>query len=116
MNKPLLSRRHHWFHGIVALGAFGAHGLDDHLTDDGKGWWATASQYGLAHAIAALGLALSERRPRAAMVLCLGVFLFSGSLYAMALGAPRWFGAITPLGGLAFLFGWALIAWSALRR
>ncbi len=112
MNRPLFIAALTGF-VIVALGAFGAHGLDGQLPDKAKGWWATASQYGLAHSVAALALALSGGRGRAALIMCLGVFLFSGSLYAMALGAPSWFGAITPLGGVAFLAGWALAAWSA---
>jgi len=114
MNKPLLFAACTGFM-IVTLGAFGAHGFGDQLTDEAKGWWRTASHYGLAHAVAALALALTKRHQRAVLAMCLGTILFSGSLYAMALGSPRWFGAITPLGGVSFLLGWAMVAWSARR-
>ncbi len=97
----------------VALGAFGAHGLEDRLTSAGKDWWATATLYALVHTAATLALAVRhEPNPTlswAGAAFLLGCVLFSGSLYAMALGAPRWFGMITPLGGLSFLTGWGLI-------
>lgn len=104
----------------VALGAFGAHGLQARLADaaDGAkrlGWWQTAAHYHLMHALALVAVALIvEKAPQArygGFAFVLGSLLFCGSLYAMALGAPRWLGAITPLGGLAFLAGWALLAW-----
>ena len=92
----------------VALGAFGAHGLEARLSTEAQGWWETATFYALSHAVAALALSLSERRSfvRAGWTFIIGAALFGGSLYGLALGAPRWFGAITPLGGLAFLAGW----------
>ena len=111
----------------VALGAFGAHGLGSVLAgaDDivlRTGWWETAASYHLAHALA-IGLAAwaHDRRPSkvsraASSLFAVGVVLFAGSLYAMALGAPRWLGAITPLGGLCLMAGWAALAWAALRR
>jgi uncharacterized membrane protein YgdD (TMEM256/DUF423 family) len=90
----------------VLLGAFGAHGLAQ-IGEVRLAWWHTASQY---HFIAAFGLMLAgalfrERFAAAspATLFLLGTLLFSGSLYAMALGAPRWFGAITPLGGLSLI-------------
>jgi uncharacterized membrane protein YgdD (TMEM256/DUF423 family) len=104
----------------VALGAFGAHGLQARLADAGDGakrlsWWQTAAHYHLMHALALAVVAMViARAPQARFAggaFVLGTLLFSGSLYAMALGAPRWFGAITPLGGLSFLAGWALLAW-----
>lgn len=104
----------------VALGAFGAHGLTARLAGvaDGEkrlGWWNTAAHYHLLHALA-LGLValVIARAPHARFAgygFCLGTLLFSGSLYVMALGGPRWLGAVTPLGGLAFLAGWATVAW-----
>jgi uncharacterized membrane protein YgdD (TMEM256/DUF423 family) len=104
----------------VALGAFGAHGLQARLADavDGAkrlGWWQTAAQYHLMHALS-LGLVamLIARAPAAryaGFAFGLGTLLFSGSLYVMALGGPRWLGAVTPLGGLGFLAGWAVLAW-----
>lgn len=104
----------------VALGAFGAHGLQARLADaaDGAkrlGWWQTAAHYHLLHALALAVVAFAIAKVPAAryagVAFTLGTLLFSGSLYAMALGAPRWFGAITPLGGLGFLAGWAVLAW-----
>ncbi|MEL7486599.1 MAG: DUF423 domain-containing protein [Pseudomonadota bacterium] len=94
----------------VALGAFGAHGLDGRLSAEAAEWWETATFYGLVHAVAALA-ALSARPPMraSAAAFVIGAVIFSGTLYAMALGAPRWFGAITPIGGLALLAGWAQV-------
>ncbi len=106
----------------VALGAFGAHALDGRLSVEAQGWWETATFYGLVHAAVALALALSAdgRFARAGWAFVAGAALFSGSLYAMALmslggGAPRILGAVTPLGGLFFLAGWALTAIAATR-
>lgn len=111
----------------VALGAFGAHGLRglvDGLPDATQRleWWRTAAQYHLLHAIA-MGLSawLVARHPgkserASGIAFGVGTVIFSGSLYAMALGAPRFFGAITPLGGVAFLVGWACVTHAALRR
>ena len=78
----------------------------------------TGSSYGFMHTMATLACAtfiqVGARRARFAPAFFLGgVVLFSGSLYALALGAPRWIGAITPIGGLAFLTGWAVLAWAA---
>jgi uncharacterized membrane protein YgdD (TMEM256/DUF423 family) len=104
----------------VAFGAFGAHGLQARLADaaDGAkrlGWWQTAAHYQLVHALALAAVALLVARvPQARFAgfgFVLGSLLFSGSLYAMALGGPRWLGAVTPLGGLGFLAGWAVLAW-----
>ncbi len=107
----------------VGLGAFGAHGLEARLSIAAKGWWDTATLYALVHASAALGVALAARAPGTSWLLSaagtafiLGALVFSGSLYAMALGAPRWFGAITPLGGLSFLAGWGLIIFYGLKQ
>jgi len=102
----------------VALGAFGAHGLDGRLSAQAHGWWETATFYALTHAVAALALSLNNLAPlrRAGWAFVLGAIVFGGSLYAMALGAPRWFGMITPLGGLSFLAGWALVIMTGLRK
>lgn len=107
----------------VALGAFGAHGLKSALSGladaaDRLGFWETGARYHLIHAVAVLALsALPASRLSHAAAGCFagGVAIFSGSLYAMALGAPRWFGAITPLGGLSLLAGWALVIAAAAR-
>ncbi|MET0283923.1 MAG: DUF423 domain-containing protein [Polyangiales bacterium] len=106
----------------VALGAFGAHGLKTRLGPladgaDRLAWWNTAAQYHLAHALAlalAAGLFGDTRLGRSACVaFALGIALFSGSLYTMTLTGIRWLGAVTPLGGLGMLAGWALLAAAA---
>lgn len=108
----------------VALGAFGAHGLASRLAGaaDGTkrlGWWETAAQYHLIHALAFGLVALVASRVPAArfagIAFLLGTLFFSGSLYVMALGGPRWLGAVTPLGGLGLLAGWACLAWCGMR-
>jgi uncharacterized membrane protein YgdD (TMEM256/DUF423 family) len=108
----------------VVLGAFGAHGLRaklDALPDGAQrlGYWHTASQYHLVHALA-LGLAAwaAERTlGRGAVVAgyawLVGIVLFSGSLYLMTLTGVRALGAVTPFGGLAFLVGWAALGVAA---
>ena len=98
----------------VGLGAFGAHGLKTVATEQGLAWWETAARYQLFHALALvlLGL-LQHHRPggdAAGWSFLLGSAFFSGTLYAMALGAPRWLGAVTPIGGLGMMLGWLLLA------
>ena len=93
----------------VLLGAFGAHVLRGMLDASHSELWHTAVNYHLWHALAlalaaALGCGRSGRVAVAAFAL--GIVLFSGSLYALALGAPRWTGIITPFGGVAFIGGW----------
>ncbi|MDP1738562.1 MAG: DUF423 domain-containing protein [Caulobacter sp.] len=99
----------------VAVGAFAAHGVSDPRAAD---WLRTGATYQFMHTMATFACAtfmnIGARRARLAPAFFLGgTVLFSGSLYAMALGAPRWLGAVTPLGGLAFLTGWAILAWAA---
>ncbi len=101
----------------VGLGAFGAHGLPRDTGAQALDWWKTAALYHLAHALAlllagTLGL-LGARVDAACWCFLAGSAIFSGTLYAMALGAPRFLGAITPLGGLLLLFGWLLLGWAA---
>jgi uncharacterized membrane protein YgdD (TMEM256/DUF423 family) len=101
----------------VALGAFAAHGLADPRA---QAWMRTGAEYGFVHVLASLACVSLVRAgaagARLAPALFLpGVVIFSGALAAMALGGPRWLGAITPIGGLLFLAGWAVLAWS-LRR
>lgn len=104
----------------VALGAFGAHGLQtrlEGLADGAKrlGWWHTAAHYQLVHALAlavvALVIAKAPQARFAGYAFTFGSLLFCGSLYAMTLGGPRVLGAVTPLGGLGFLAGWAILLW-----
>ncbi len=96
----------------VAFGAFAAHGVSDLKAVE---WLKTGAHYQLIHALAVFACAVVARRGAQPMrwapaLFLIGSLLFSGSLYAMAFGAPRWFGAITPLGGLCFLAGWLLLA------
>lgn len=95
------------FLGVV-LGAFGAHGLGDQLRANGRvETWATATLYHLIHGLALFLVALLPGRALGYYWFLAGIFLFSGSLYALALTDISKLGAITPLGGLAFLAGWA---------
>jgi len=107
----------------VALGAFGAHALKARLTPDMTAVWQTAVQYHAWHALATLAvgvLLLQWPGQRAVEVagwlFVAGIVLFSGSLYAMALTGIRGLGAVTPLGGVAFLAGWAALVWAAATR
>jgi len=107
----------------VALGAAGAHGkLHDALVAAGSlENWKTAVLYQLVHAVALLALAgwrdaHTGPSGRVALLWTLGVVCFSGSIYVLALGGPRFLGPVTPLGGVAFLAGWALLGWTALKR
>ena len=105
----------------VALGAFGAHALRGILDVVALATWHTAVDYQFWHALAlvATGLLLQRRDDRelnvAACAFALGIALFCVSLYALALGAPRSVGAITPLGGIAFIAGWLALALHARR-
>ena len=95
----------------VVLGAFGAHGLEARLTPNRLAVWTTAVAYHLLHVVALLVLALYERATGAnirgpAIGFTVGILLFSGSLYALALGGPPLLGPVTPLGGLSFIVGW----------
>jgi uncharacterized membrane protein YgdD (TMEM256/DUF423 family) len=94
----------------VGAGAFGAHGVEGQARE----WLQTGGQYQLVHAVAALlALRLEARGP--GWLFVLGALVFAGTLYAMALGAPRWLGAITPIGGTLLILGWLWLAWSALK-
>ena len=101
----------------VTLGAFGAHLLKGRIDAEALGWWHTAVEYQMWHAIAVFALGLSGLRGArlSAWLFVVGAIIFSTTLYALALGAPKWLGAITPLGGLAMIVGWLLIAWRATR-
>lgn len=105
----------------VALGAFGAHALKARLTPDLLAIWQTGVLYHLIHALALLALGLYARAAASpspitvpACSFLAGIALFSGSLYALALTGIRPLGAITPFGGVAFLFAWGWIAIKAL--
>jgi uncharacterized membrane protein YgdD (TMEM256/DUF423 family) len=101
----------------VAFGAFGAHGLKSVPSEPDMAIYRTAVDYHMWHALglALIGL-LAERYPDArgfrwaGGAMMIGLLLFSGSLYALSLSGLRWLGMITPLGGLSFMAGWALMA------
>ena len=108
---------------VVGLGAFGAHGLENLLTPQALATWDTAVRYHMFHAggLALAGLVASLQAPSGALrwsghLLQAGIFLFSGSLYLLALSGLRWLGMVTPLGGVAFLAAWALLAVHLLRQ
>jgi uncharacterized membrane protein YgdD (TMEM256/DUF423 family) len=95
----------------VAAGAYGAHGASGEAAE----WLKTGSHYQMVHVVAALvALRLAWGRI-AGWCFVGGAALFAGTLYAMALGAPHWLGAVTPLGGLAMIVGWLVLAGGALR-
>jgi uncharacterized membrane protein YgdD (TMEM256/DUF423 family) len=95
----------------VAFGAFAAHGIAD---SKAQSWLRTGAEYGFVHVLATFA-AVWLRSRFAPPAFLAGVVLFAGSLWAMALGGPTILGAVTPLGGLAFMIGWALLAWTAAR-
>lgn len=105
----------------VALGAFGAHALKARLSPDMLAVWETGVRYQLVHALGLLAVAWALARwPGSAVqasgwLFVAGTLLFSGSLYALALSGVRGLGAVTPLGGAAWIVGWALLAWGAWR-
>ncbi len=105
----------------VAAGAFGAHALRARLSAEMLAVWETAARYQLFHALALLATAwaLSRWPGRAGMaagwLFVAGTLLFSGSLYVLSVSGQRWLGAITPLGGVAFLAGWGCLIWTAVR-
>ena len=106
----------------VGLGAFGAHGLQGRLNPADLATFETAVRYQMYHALALLLVALLlARNPGGAATFAGWAFLggalvFSGSLYMMILTDQRWLGAVTPLGGVAFLVGWGVLAWSFLQN
>ncbi len=102
----------------VILGAFAAHALKQKLGLQELGWWQTAVEYHRIHALALFLVAMTQfhllidRVKWVYSLLLIGMVLFSGSLYLMALGFGRWLGAITPIGGSAWILAWFLFAWS----
>jgi uncharacterized membrane protein YgdD (TMEM256/DUF423 family) len=105
----------------VILGAFGAHGLKAHVSEQMLANWQTGVLYHMIHALALLGTALASARLRKNTVVLAGWFfvggiiIFSGSLYVMVLTGQKWLGAITPIGGVSLIVGWLLLligAWA----
>ena len=107
----------------VLFGAFGAHALKNSLDEYSLGVFETAVQYQLYHSLALLLVGvLALLQPQATMLkssgwlFVFGILVFSGSLYVLSLSGIRWLGAITPLGGVAFILGWACLAASAWKQ
>ena len=102
----------------VLLGAFGAHGLKDTAPPEDLAIWQTAVHYQGLHAVALILFGLFARRAGArafaGWAFLLGALIFSGTLYGMVLGGPRWLGAITPIGGVAMIAGWVAFGLAAL--
>ena len=105
----------------VAFGAFAAHGLKNILSNGLLAVFHTGVDYHAIHALALLAVGILGRDGEtrglrlAGWAFASGILLFSGSLYLMALTDARWLGAVTPLGGTAFLLGWAALAWHVTR-
>jgi uncharacterized membrane protein YgdD (TMEM256/DUF423 family) len=105
----------------VAAGAFGAHALKSRLTPDMLAVFEVGVRYQMYHAFAVIACAWACRRwpgtlvTTGAWLFVAGTFLFSGSLYVLSVTGVRWLGAITPIGGLALLAGWACLATAAIR-
>ena len=110
----------------VAAGAFGAHALQERLAPERLAVFETAVRYQMYHALALLfvgwaartldaGGAVAGAVAGAGWCFIAGILIFSGSLYLLVLTDTGWLGAVTPLGGAAFLAGWALLAWALLR-
>ncbi|MDH3251590.1 MAG: DUF423 domain-containing protein [Ignavibacteria bacterium] len=109
----------------VVLGAFGAHGLKEHLTPEMLSVFETAVRYQVYHALAMFAVALLADRTSAHSTRRLfhasgwsffvGIVIFCGSLYALSLTGQKWVGAITPLGGVALIAGWIFLIWASIR-
>lgn len=97
----------------VALGAFAAHAIDDPQSQE---WLRTGAHYQIVHALALLAAAQPglARARLARDFFAVGLVIFPGALYALAFGAPRWLGAVAPVGGVSFLLGWAALAYAFL--
>jgi uncharacterized membrane protein YgdD (TMEM256/DUF423 family) len=105
----------------VALGAFGAHSLKNVLDEYGKAIYEKAVLYQMFHVMALFALGFLQHSHQEACFapagwgFVLGILFFSGSLYLLAVTGLKWLGAITPLGGVSFLFGWAWLLWTMIR-
>lgn len=105
----------------VALGAFGAHALKNYLSEDLSFVFETAVRYQMYHAFALIAVAwLTERSPgrwtsASGWLFFAGILIFSGSLYLMTFTGARWLGAVTPVGGLCFILGWAALAIAGIK-
>ncbi|MBD3226482.1 MAG: DUF423 domain-containing protein [Caldithrix sp.] len=106
----------------VAIGAFGAHGLKSILDDYGKSIFETGVQYQMFHSLALLAVGVLQYQfkiaslNKAGWAFTAGIVLFSFSLYILAVTGFKWLGAITPIGGLCFLFGWVWLLYQFLKN
>jgi uncharacterized membrane protein YgdD (TMEM256/DUF423 family) len=107
----------------VALGAFGAHGLKSRLSEEMMSIYQTGNHYHMIHSLGLLLMALFYDRFNgiglvnwAGWAIFIGIIIFSGSLYLLSTSGLRWLGAITPIGGLAFILGWILLALAAFKK
>lgn len=106
----------------VVLGAFAAHGLKGQLSAQMLATFQTGVQYQMYHALAVLLVVVLAKDYAGSLLfwsglfMLLGILLFSGSLYALALTGIKWFGPITPIGGLCFIIGWALLIYALIRQ
>jgi uncharacterized membrane protein YgdD (TMEM256/DUF423 family) len=106
---------------FVAIGAFGAHGLKPHMSEEQLAWFKTANLYLGIHSLGLLftgildHLFTTKTLKVSGGIFVAGILIFSGTLFSMALGAPRWLGAITPIGGTFFLIGWGTLAYGILK-
>jgi uncharacterized membrane protein YgdD (TMEM256/DUF423 family) len=106
----------------VIAGAFGAHALRDQLSPERLVTFELAVRYQMYHAFALIATAWAVNRwpashaATAGWLFVAGIVIFSGTVYALAFGSPRWFGAITPIGGLSLIIGWMLLAWTAYKQ
>lgn len=96
----------------IGAGAFGAHGAKN---PEAAEWLRTGGMYQLVHAVAVVALAGQAAMRWPSILLLMGAAIFAGTLYAMAFGAPRWLGAITPIGGTVLIVGWLWAAWVFVR-
>lgn len=105
----------------VAAGAFGAHGLEGRVPAERLATFETGVRYQMYHAFALMLVGLAAARwpdallQTAGWLFVAGIVIFAGTLYGLTFGGPRWLGAITPIGGLSFLAGWAVAIVSVLR-
>jgi uncharacterized membrane protein YgdD (TMEM256/DUF423 family) len=104
----------------IGLGAFAAHGLRSRLDAEALALWETAARYLMYAALGLTAIGVMERQSPgaaglAAALLAAGAVIFSATLMGLALGGPRWLGAVTPVGGALMIAGWLRLAWAALR-
>lgn len=122
MSKTILMTASIFLILAVAIGAFGAHGLKSHLSDEMLTIYKTGVEYHFYHAIGLLLVGvLAFSMPSvylkwSAILLSAGIILFSGSLYALSITGIKGLGAITPFGGLSFIAGWVLLGVAALKH